>query len=225
MVALLVIASFFIFGFTCNLHSQSACQCARNEVNRTIKPDSIFTFMNQKQFYLCGTFDVYESDTLYTEMVVGICGDSIPVAVWDAMANCKIYKDNDTIVVSEMHFLPVYNDKTPVWIAAEVNKYYYTENTFNAVTVFNPHFTYYDSLAINRVITEAVNPSQNDKDYLLLLSKKLLVAAMSGSTEAKKLLMAMPARYGLQDGEYGIGWKEIIQIYNSWKNLTGPKIN
>lgn len=222
---LLAVSSFFVFGFTCNLHSQNTCQCAGNTVSRTMEPDTVFTFMNQKKYYVCGTFDVYESDSLYTEFVVGICGDSIPTAVWDAMDNCKISKDNDTVVVSEMHFLPVYAAKAPIWIATKVNKYYYTENTFNDVAVFNPQFIYYDSLEIDRVISEAKKPVQKEQEYLFLLSKKLLVAAISGSTEANELLMKMPARYGLPDGEFGIGWEEIIKIYNSWKSLTDAKKN
>lgn len=190
-----------------------------------MEPDTVFTFMNQKQFYVCGTFDVYENDSLYTEFTVGICGDSFPTAVWDAMNNCKISKDNDTVVVSEMHLLPVHAYKAPVWIATKVNKYYYTDTIFNEVPVFNPQFIYYDSLEIDKVIAEAKKTDQKGQEYLFLLSKKLLVAALSGSTEASELLMKMPARYGLPDGEFGLGWDEINKIFDSWKSLNNPEKN
>ena len=177
---------FLLISFACCSQTDSkVCVCAKNEYITTKKTDTIFSFSNQKKIFVCGFKEMKNKQIVYSEFVIGICGEDTLIGFWGALKNCTINKRNDTLWIDEIIWLPVGNKFIDTQTVGKRTRIYFNNNLFFSDSIFNPTIRKYSITEIEEVINEYEKMKSSNGVTAIDIMKKLFVAYISGSDKAK----------------------------------------
>jgi hypothetical protein len=207
---------FLLISFACcSQIPNKDCVCSKNEYVTKKIPDTIFTFSNHKSIYVCGFREIQNKKLVYSEFVIGTCGEDTILGFWGALKNCSIFRNQDTVMVGEFSRLPVgdkFSIKQTILIA---NRFYYSSNSLVRDTIINSNIRKYSTTEIQKVLMEYERfKIAKDKNGVSLLNK-LFVATISGSGKAEKWFYEMGEINN--NGELSELYDELNELLRVWK--------
>ena len=90
----------FILILTYTVSYGQDCACPTENIASTKNPEIIFHFRNNNQLGICGSYEINDKDTVYSEFTLFECGKNKSIEEWDATESCIIKRIKDTIEIS-----------------------------------------------------------------------------------------------------------------------------
>lgn len=205
------------FGLTINLLGQTLdkeCNCPANKFAGT-KTEIIFPLTNGR-IALCGYVENKDSEKLFSEFVLAVCGQDKIIDFWDALTVCRITTNKDTLRIEELKNLPTADDlkmNSTIW---RIEKIYFKDDQVERSSELNRKIRKYNQQEIKNVLTEYEHLNKKLTYDNMDLVYRIFMAAISGDTTASGYL-SDKTRFSTLDGAFAEDYKELMAMLNNWR--------
>jgi hypothetical protein len=210
------LAFILTFGLAINSLGQNLdkdCNCPPNKFAGT-RPEAIFTLRNGR-IALCGYVENKDSERLFSEFVLAVCGQNNVIDFWDALTVCRIATNKDTLRIEELKNLPTGDDLKFVSTVWRIEKIYFRDGQVERSAGLNRKIRKYSQREINNVLTEYERLSKKLTYDNMDLVYRLFMATISGNKTARKYLTDK-TRFETLDGAFQEEYEELISMLKSW---------
>lgn len=190
------------------------CECPSNQYTDS-KPETTFHFTNGKAIVLCGFAETKDSEKLYSEFVLAVCGQNNVIDFWDALTVCRITTNKDTLKIEELKNLPTGDDLNFILTVWRIEKIYFKNGQVERSFALNRKIRKYNQREIKTVLTEYERLGKKLTYDNMDLIYKLFMATISGDKTAGKYLTDK-TRFETLDGAFQEDYEELIAMLKSW---------
>jgi hypothetical protein len=208
-----------ILKFSVNAQSISpTCKCASSIYTGT-KADTVFHLTKNNYIALCGYRDLgaIKGRILYSEFVLSACGSKKIIKFWDAVTLCDLTVLKDTLFVNTIVDLPVGKGMAYEKVYWLIERIYFKKGRIIRDSIVNKAIPKYTPTQIASVLKlYNKTPDQNSEKTALLMDR-LLVAAVSGSKQAKYYLTNFHGKFTQLSGVIFEQYDTDFKMLKEWK--------
>ncbi|MES2704316.1 MAG: hypothetical protein V4649_16865 [Bacteroidota bacterium] len=198
------------------------CDCpGESLMGNTGHASIVYRLIGNRDIGICGAFERDGKDTVYSEFCLFECGKSEPIYEWGATESCTIKKKKDTIVIETFEQLPVGKNISFISTPFYVQQFFVTGNELKERKFYKADIRKYSAGEIKEVISKynRLNSATRNADEIIVVSKMLFWAYVSGSKEAETYLNTIEKKFGPFDGGISEEWSDLVATYSHWKAL------
>ncbi|MGF7079142.1 hypothetical protein [Mucilaginibacter sp. UYCu711] len=198
-------------------HHTPDCKCPVNQYAGT-SPAAIFHLANGRSIALCGSevTDIIKGKTLYSEFVLSVCGSNKLIKFWGATDICNIRTLKDTLFVETLVNLPVgkaMSYRETIWTTERI---YFIKGKLKRDSAVNFAIPKYNPSQISAVLNLYNKTKDQNSVKTGELIDKLFISTISGSRQARTLLINFHKKFTLLDGYVAEQYDDVIRMLNLW---------
>ena len=190
------------------------CACPSNQYTDS-KPETTFHFTNGKDISLCGYSETKDSEKIYSEFILAVCGQNNVIDFWDALTVCRITTNKDTLRIDELKNLPTGDDLKFISTVWRIEKIYFRDGQVERSSGLNRKIRKYNQREIKNVLTEYERLGKKLTYDNMDLVYRLFMATISGDKTAGKYLTDK-TRFETLDGAFQEDYEELMAMLKSW---------
>jgi len=197
---------------------RKSCNCPEGQdLAHQGEPDKVFTLSNGQQIGVCGDVEKIGADTIYSEVILYHCGHDGFFRGWDGIKTCKIYQDQDTIIVQQLFNLPVGENMQIITTTFRTEKYFYRGARFVTRSVYRVDLKPYTTSQIEDVLGQYTRLKKGDHAGILQTARRLCWAHISGSNEAGIAFDNLYEKFSLPETGISDEMDQLHGLYWFWK--------
>ncbi len=202
-----------LFGVLTSNAQKTNCECIVHDAKK-VKADSIYTFSNGKSIAICGYRE--GNPNIFSEFYLNRCDMDSSLGFWDALRDCKVTLENDTLIIREFKLIANSPNQDLIVNVWTIEKFYFEGNKLKMKTLINPDIKLYTKTETNKILERyELAKGELDEDKMLL-ANQLFVAMISGSNDAFKYFKNFEKKFSLADGYFKEELDDLENMYLVW---------
>ncbi|RYE23853.1 MAG: hypothetical protein EOP51_09265 [Sphingobacteriales bacterium] len=195
--------------------AKATCACPANEFGVTQDQwQSSYRFSNGKELSIFGD----KNNNYLSEFILVDCLAGKTIEFWGAVETCTVKKMGDTLLITELTFLPngVNNKYEPTdWL---MHYYYYSNNTLQRSVAINRNIKRYTPQEIKTILEDFDSRSGKYTVDVEPLMDKLWLATISGDKTARNYFENFEKKFDWLDGAYSEQYHDLKAKLELWDN-------
>jgi hypothetical protein len=195
------------------------CKCPKNIMagnSGRDKPDTSFTFPDNRQVILCGYKEIIDNQPFYSEFILQVCGHDSILDFWPAISTNRLFMVKDTLKVVGVMNLPTGTNRAYTSTDWAIDKIYFSKGQLKRVFEINRAIRKYNKQEIQKTLKEFETAKAGINDSTMVLANRLFISAISGSRTAEKYFLNFESKIGQVDGAFAEEYKELIAMLELW---------
>lgn len=177
----------------------------------------VFDLGSGRKIALCGSREKHKKDTVYDGFILFEYGRKDIIEEWEETSACKVEQDSDTVVVTEMEWLPVGRNFEAVSVPFRTTDIFLRGSKVIDTSFNRADLPKYSTVQINKILHQYTTLTGKDLDSVNLIAHRLFWAYASGSSRAEKYLRGIKSKFGPFDGAIAEEWDGTWAEYGLWK--------
>jgi hypothetical protein len=192
-----------------------SCECPKTHFAGT-KSDTSFHFSNGKTIVLCGYKHPDSKPTIFSEFVLAICGQDTIIDFWEAVKNCRLKLNEDTLLVDELKNLTTgknFKYQETVWTTEKI--YFSGEKVVRKLSV-NRQIKKYNQDEIRTVLKTFETAKPGLDESKMELANMIFIAIISGDKKARQYFKDFKTKFGTLDGYFAEEYNDLNSMIKQW---------
>ncbi len=209
-----------LFGVLTSHAQTTNCECIIHDAKK-VKADSIYTFSNGKSLAICGYRE--GNPNIFSEFYLNRCDMDSSLGFWDALRDCKVTLENDTLFIREFKLMANGGNREVLANIYTIEKFYFKQGELKRNLIINPELKMYNQESINLVIKKYESTKGEMSEDKIDLAYELFYATISGSKKASEYFKKFDKKFFIPSGAYLEEWQEIQEMLKLWNEYNSVK--
>lgn len=209
-----------LFGVLTSKAQTKDCECIIHNAKKA-KADSVYTFSNGKSLAICGYRE--GNPNVFSEFYLNRCDLDSSLGFWDALRDCKITLENDTLFIREFKLMANGGNREILANIYTIEKIYFKQGQLKRTLIINPELKMYNQENIDLVIKKYENTKGEMSEDKIDLAYELFYATISGSKKASEYFKQFDKKFFIQSGAYLEEWQDIQEMLLLWNKHNSTK--
>ncbi len=209
-----------LFGVLTTQAQTTNCECIIHDAKK-VKADSIYTFSNGKSIAICGYRE--GNPNIFSEFYLNRCDIDSSLGFWDALRDCKVTLENDTLFIREFKLMANGANREILVNIYTIEKFYFKQGELQRYLIINPELKMFNQENINLVIKKYESTKGEMSEDKIDLAYELFYATISGSKKASEFFKQFDKKFFFPSGAYLEEWQDIQEMLRLWNEYNSVK--